>query len=1183
MKRSAKTLTLLMLLLYTELGICSGASLNDKFASCHTPNCTLHLDREHVVNNTLEVEGWEYFKLTATEQTIIRCNMPNEENTVIRANNNTYVSLENITFIGCSRAKLTVGEENFTSILSINSTTSFCMNSCYFPDYRKVGLTVNNTDRVVLTNSYFRGADDESYKRAILYTTYLYGDVSFYASNLTLDRGNTSYSIELTNYISYNSQENEVGGSLGMFMHNKGLANITISESFFKNSDAILGGGAFFEISRSVSNYTIEVTGSHFENNIANKSKVGKGGAMAVRALANAGIVKIHNSTFRDNKAISGGAIGILLNEVGDTLITLVEIDGSNFRNNSAVLDSGGAIYAENIYISNQNKLTIWNSDFHKNTANSGGAILTMNFQVDVMDNVSISENVAYYGGAMCLLSSSLYFKGANIVLEKNHANHSGGALYLHSTSSLEAKGYETRISNNTAMIRGGGVFVFTKNFENQMRNHWRDKGRLSSYKCFLESSVKNRTTLIFSDNNVTSTTDLCMGDDLFTNTWGSCYNQSNKIPINPSIVFKNRDKNNCKISLDIVKYSRTSHFRSPCQLYYTHSPDNFTKKCSNKLNLDSIPDYNTRLEEAFKNLNVKSGEKVHLFYPGYESQIHIESLDGLNNPIQTLTQVVFKPANESSHQDNNARWISTSGNYNFTINKLSEGNEFIFGQICLISYNTLNEVEHCEYALIGDCPSPLLKAVKGDAGEYCEFDDDKPHTFQKHTFNEVKNSNSKYMIQMTPGTMFYYSKKSEIIFAHCTWFQCKCHRSANGQTCLFNVNAPENQCRDGLKFPKCTECNMPDQSINPPFSWSTGVCSNCSQSEPYRSVVIYIVLTLVITGVIYILPVDVFSNYVRTIVFYSNILYVLSINCGTYVDQYSYDALKIPVVAYNLLVSYMFDFCPPGNRPIYRAIFGMTAPWVFVLYILLIWLAVEKSPCAFIRKLGQYDAINKIWTIIILTYIHLCNQAFSVLSCSENSKGERHWLYDGAENCLENAHLVGSCIAIVNLFLLTTFPLIMMIMSYSRKNKGFVIFEKRYRPGYKKVEMFKLYLRIIFTFFVTLLPYEIPALPCSLITICCLILFVFNSLLKPASDEMANRYESFCLLILAYVGLQSERFDLGKSTLSVIILIPYIIHAVQLLWYFWRWIETKLPKLEEDEKKSEYIRRILRFKPKDK
>ena len=1162
MKQLSKTLTLLLLLLYTETGVCSGASLNAKFASCHFPNCTLRLHGEHIVYKTLVVHGWEYFELTASEQTTVRCNMPSEENTVIRADNNKHVSLENITFIGCSQSKLMVDADKVTSILNINSTISFYMNSCYFPEYRKVGLTVNNTDRVVLTNSYFTGADDMSYKRAVLYTSYSEGNASFYSSNLTLDRSNTSISIKLSVYHSYKSQQNEVGGSLGIFMYNKGSVSITISDSFFNNSGAVLGGGAFCEISRSVSNYSIMVTGSHFENNFANKSKVGKGGAMAVRSLTNGGIIKIHNSTFRENKAISGGAIAILLNGVGDTR---VELDGSSFRNNSGLLDSGGAIYAENVYVLNENILTIRNSSFHGNTANSGGAILTMNFQIEVMDDVSISENVGYYGGGMCLLSSNLNFSGSNIVLEKNHANHSGGALYLHSTSSLEASGYQTQISNNTAMVRGGGVFVFTKNFQNQVHNSkdlWRDKGLLFSYKCFIKSFKENRTTLIFSDNNVTSTTDLCMGDDLFTNTWGSCYkpSQSKENPINPSILFKDRAKNNCSIALDIVKYNKYSHFLSPCQLYYTHSPLNFTKNCSSsQLDLASLPDYNTRLEEAIKNISVKRGEKVHVFYPGYESQIDIESLDGLGNPIQTLTQVVFKPANETSHQGNRPYGMSTSGNLKFAIYNLSASDEFIFGKICLISYNTLNVVQHCEYALIGGCLSPLLRA---DKGGYCELW--KTPRFQGHTFNEVKKPNSTKYIQMTPGNMFYYTSKNETILAHCTWFQCNCHKSATKEGCVFNLNTPELQCRKALKFPHCTECKDPNKAIVPPFTWSSSACSECTQ--PYTSIASYLLLTLIITGIIYILPVDVFSNYIRTIVFYSNILYVLFINCGTYVDKPVYKTLIFPVVTYNLKVSNMFEFCPPGNKQIYRAIFDMIAPWIFVVYILLIWLAVEKLPCASIRKLGQYyNAINKIWTIIILAYINLCNQAFSVLRCPENSKGERNWLYGGDVKCLVGVHLVASCIAILTLFVLTTFPLIMIITSYSENRKQYVlVYEGWYRTGFKKVEMFKLYIRIIFTFFVTLLPYHIPTLPCSLIAMSCLILLILNSLFKPATDEMANHYESLCLLILACVGLQEERMQLGKTTLSFFILIPYIIHLLQLLWFFGCWLKSWLKTLQE-------------------
>ena len=738
-----------------------------------------------------------------------------------------HVTLENITFVGCSKPNHKVDPENITSIVSIDFASLMYMESCYFPDYVNLGLSVKNTDSVVLNNSYFRASKEVCYRRAVEYKRTVSKDVKFYANNLTLDGGNVSYQIDLHNYHSYKSEAIEIGGSLALIMYYGGSVKIHISDSKILNSDAVLGGGVFFEMSEYVIEYNIEIISCHFENNTAMKPKIGKGGAMALRAVSgNRGKVTIKNTTFLSNSAISGGAIAILLNDrVGESNF---EINGSEFRKNSASKNSGGAVYAENFYLSSINVLTINNTQFYKNVANSGGAILTMNFLLCLLNNVSMIENSAYYGGGVCLLGSSLKFKGNNIVFEKNMANHSGGALYLHSLSSVLAYGNETLITNNAAMIRGGGIFVFTKYFEDQIEsdnNSWRDKGRMFDFKCFLKAKAGINTSLILSDNKVKNDTDLCMGDDLFTNTWGPCYNMYKDIPISPSIVFKNVTGNNCSIALDIVKYSERSHFLSPCQLDI-QSGSNFTHNCLGTLELEYLPIYKHRLTQAIKRQGLELEGKAHLFFPGFESQINIKSLDGRNNPIQTLTQIIFKHKNASflDNKQYHVLGISRSGKFKFTIKKLKE--EFAFGQICLLSYSTLNIIHHCEDAIIGECPSPLLLAGLGESCEISSFP-----KFNGKTFVEENPDN--FTIRMTSGTLLYYPQHSstETVLKHCTWFQCRCHITANPENCTFNVNAPAEQCREGLKYPYCTECIDKNDRICPPFSWFCGdgvACFKC-------------------------------------------------------------------------------------------------------------------------------------------------------------------------------------------------------------------------------------------------------------------------------------------------------------------------------------------------------------------
>ena len=1146
--------------------VCTGSrevSLNEEFGRCEAPNCTITLHRgEYIIDRMIAVEGWDYFELSAPRQTVIRCVYHSTEDyAIILITQTDNIVIENITFVNCSRPSSIFEPENETSIIYIDWAVSLQMASCYFPDYSQIALRLNNIETVALTDSYFIASREHTYKRAVIYRTNrsLYKNVSFHANNITLDGGNVTYAKELTELSLISHQG--MGGSLVFLMDNSGLVSIDITNSTIRNSKAIIGGGVLFQLWRNDTKYHVVVVNCIFEHNSASVSKVGKGGALVVRALSEQGNITIKNCTFRNNTAVSGGAVGLLL--YGRVQNTHIRILDSVFLNNSAETDSGGAIFAENLYILNTNELYIKNTEFAFNKANSGGAIFTLDFYLDLGDNVRMHHNRAYYGGAISLLGSRLSLYGNDISLERNNASHSGGALYVHSSSTVIAYGHRTLIANNSAKIRGGGIFVFTKYFENRRhddKSNWRDDGELFSFSCFLHAKrgIKNAITL--SGNKVTSGIKLCMGDDLFTNTWGPCYNKSEKNPISRGIVFKDEDTNHCSIALDIVAYNPLINLTSPCQLRIGPNLTlTTTDDCNDNLDLNSLPDYKDRLKKAItkRGLESEGNKTLHLFFPGYQSQVDVQSLDGMKTPIQTITRIIFKPETLDKSPKYHLLEIALSGSKNFTIKKISR--EFIFGKICLQSYSTLNEVTLCEDAIIGDCPSPLLSAETGHSCKFKEiakFDD---HNIKKHRLE-----NNRYTIQMNPGTLFTYprNESTDFVFMHCTWFQCNCHVSASIDECVFNVNAPQKQCRDELRLPYCTECIDHNKRICPPFNWFCKKASDCfSCNNPYLTIALYFIMTLGITVIICLLPIYVFSDYIRSIVFYSSTLYVFSINCGTFEERVIYKTLSIPIAILNLLVTDMFPFCLPTNKPIYLAMFNMAAPFMFIVYVAIIILLITKVP--YISRLGQFNVVDKVWTIIILTYVHLCNQAFNVLNCPINSLGERTWMYDGSQRCLVGEHLVASIMAILLLFALVIFPFIMLIFSNSNNPdyKMFVkIYEDCYFTNYKHWELFKICLRVLFPFMVTLLPQAVkaPQLPCSIVSIVCLLLLVLNSLLTPARTENANRYESMCYIILAYVGFQSEKFKFGKYFVNLIVLFPYIIGVFIIVYKACIWLRGR-------------------------
>ena len=229
--------------------------------------------------------------------------------------------------------------------------------------------------------------------------------------------------------------------------------NLYIKNPSFIKNYADLYGGAIYCVNSYINN-TIFV-GNHVEYD---------GGA-----IYSEGETYIYNSTFEENKAtIStpircfGGAIR------SDKLIT---VDSCIFNNNHAD-NRGGAIYAENIKITNSNftnnyaknyggavfastiTSTVYNSTFTKNkvTGDDGGAIYINNKCTFEISKSLFEENTAKdRGGAIYLDSSSANIKLSDCSFTDNHADSKGGAIY--NCGEIIIK--DSNFTNNTAKYAG--------------------------------------------------------------------------------------------------------------------------------------------------------------------------------------------------------------------------------------------------------------------------------------------------------------------------------------------------------------------------------------------------------------------------------------------------------------------------------------------------------------------------------------------------------------------------------------------------------------------------------------------------------------------------------------------------------------------------------------------------------
>ena len=182
--------------------------------------------------------------------------------------------------------------------------------------------------------------------------------------------------------------------------------------------------------------------------------------------IAKNGTLLIVNSTFTSNKADEGAAIyGVNL--------TKVDVNKSSFKLNTA--NGGGAVF-----LKNASNVQFTDSEFISNTAlnNNGGAVNASGSNISVIGS-EFHDNSAYSGGAISVVDSSV-FTVRNSTFEDNKARSMvGGAISLLGG----AKIYNSDFNRNTARYRGGAIHssnetnkatrVYYSNFDNNGVTGW--------------------------------------------------------------------------------------------------------------------------------------------------------------------------------------------------------------------------------------------------------------------------------------------------------------------------------------------------------------------------------------------------------------------------------------------------------------------------------------------------------------------------------------------------------------------------------------------------------------------------------------------------------------------------------------------------------------------------------------
>jgi predicted outer membrane repeat protein len=229
---------------------------------------------------------------------------------------------------------------------------------------------------------------------------------------------------------------NQRGGGIYLNGSSLTLNNVNVEN----NTADYLGGGIYNDEG------TLNITDSSIDFNQATRG----GGIQNIAGV----IVVDGDSVIANNTAqVIGGGI----HSAGGDLT----INGGQVRDNQAGSGGGG------LFMDGTSTLNFLNLDgvlFDGNTSNGdGGAITLADFGFDIMDSTFINNQALVAsgpgGGAIAFQDGASGTIGNNSLFDGNYSQGYGGAISINQLSEGNVSIYDTTIQNNSAEVRGGGIF----------------------------------------------------------------------------------------------------------------------------------------------------------------------------------------------------------------------------------------------------------------------------------------------------------------------------------------------------------------------------------------------------------------------------------------------------------------------------------------------------------------------------------------------------------------------------------------------------------------------------------------------------------------------------------------------------------------------------------------------------
>ena len=1170
--------------------LCSGShhEFTDAISHCNgARTCEIRLKYQtYRISDTLKLSNHSNVTIIGDEVKGSTVCFANRNLTHLLISNVDNVLVRNVHFMGCGNEmeddnQLTPAEIEFSYFTSANFSFGLSLYSCKhvqilhsnFSDFYGSLLKVIHSKNVSISNSKFEGNKKFYFTQGILYVTPHNEDSTLSISNSSFLR----LSADPNNKVYYNPKslmkdpKYLQGAGAFLLLDNNNRVVVEIERCLFRHCSAVKGGGIFVKLNNSQS--SLNFRNSEFiENKAEAKGDIFhvRGGAVSIITLSSGNLeIAIENCSFTGNKAVdgSGGAISKEFYEEHERKLL---IQNSTFVKNSA--DTGGAIAVFGMHLANRtytsdtplvDTFMIDSSNISSNQAHYGGAVIAIGISLTLNHSNVFANNFGNFsGGVFMLIYATLAFEGANVI-ENNRAGVYGGVLYSEfSNIELSLSNHTTNIRDNTAFIRGGAIYVK----ENSLPLHEMIEVYQSKSRCFFKHTQdKVMHRLVFTNNSIgnslahpKSGPDSCFGDDIYIMTVMYC-SEKKDMSSSDSQFLNNTIKRfesfgvqlgpqMCSISTGVSKV--LFDFEPLCRVTITGSEPHFD--CGENLDKDAFEDYKRGITNFLNGtLSLHINSTLNVVFPGYISNITVHLEDEFNQPTSYLVSMSMLPSSaDGSSVDIVPRLPNAIETQRVMFISLNDQFKNQILDLCMSTVMHHHHVTNCTQILVSECPRGFdikqkvcfpnskddrIKRIFNHDGKFYGYPD---------ALSVVKPKNMPIIISRDDDNAF--------VPGECKSFKCACV----DKRCEVNLLKPYSQCKEGLTGRYCTNCNgnnTTNKLLIPPVSLlrifiQNSQCYPCY--VPYIWIPIYIICTVLITIFILKLRIDIFNDYTRSIAFYSSILYLYVVSCGSMSVAPLFNMLSGILSVSNLLVTQNLPFCISDNRHkvVHVAIFNNLSPFVYYFYLAVVYFLFQKIPLLQRYNLGK-NIHFPMWTLFILTYSNLCVGVFVPLHCNR----QRRWIYDESVLCEKTFFTFSSYIVAI---IIVPIPIMLTLFSYQSKEKRIHLtenYEQRFRPGFKLWEVMKLLCRFIIAFIFPL-PYILPKEyimidGCVTVSVICLLLLIVNSLAQPATNHLANHFESFCLLILSLLGIISLSSTKSVAT-GLLYLSPYALFCLIKLYH---------------------------------